>query len=179
MQRCSTLLRWHETLLRKCLDKRCYPLTAYALNDDTCYDAFARTFNGCNDQCNIPTGPNPLLKRKNCYLELFANETEDKCFETPGDPMPHYINHSTHLTTQVPHREKARYCSIRVWSQLAEVLHVRSRLVEEMTQQNAQVEAVEAVTSQKLEAESATYLQRVSDMKTPPVPVECDMDLFR
>ena len=136
LARCRNLADVHSFMFRHCISSPCTPRAAYFWADEKCNDNMRREFQGCYDSCVMPSGPNPALGRKVCFHELWPNETDQDCYQKPGDTMVHYSpplgaegideNWAGALTLELPKERRPRYCSIRVWQELEQAYRPRS-----------------------------------------------------
>ena len=90
MRRCTELATAHTAMLRRCLADKCVPPESRLFADERCYFLMKRQFSSCHDQCNVPSGPNPSLRKQVCYVEMRPEETAKDCYRMPGDAQVYY-----------------------------------------------------------------------------------------
>eukprot|EP00927_Polykrikos_kofoidii_P076401 TRINITY_DN7343_c0_g1_i1.p1 TRINITY_DN7343_c0_g1~~TRINITY_DN7343_c0_g1_i1.p1 ORF type:complete len:2259 (+),score=322.69 TRINITY_DN7343_c0_g1_i1:195-6779(+) len=173
MDVCRREMSNHGFMMRYCLSSRCIPKEKYGFVDDRCIDLYKVNLKACYDQCNVPTGPNPTIKRKTCYKELRPDESADDCFNTPGDPELHWGATEEDLTVslKMPEELKPRYCSVRIWKQLESIHSVRKRSAEQETLRFRGEAERQRLLDSKLSSEmSARQLQVALAMKPEKIP---------
>jgi len=136
LARCRNLADVHSFMFRHCISSPCLPRASYFWADEKCNDNMRREFQGCYDSCVMPSGPNPSIDRSVCFHELWPNETDQDCYQKPGDTMVHYSpppgaesideNWAGALRLELPSDRRPRYCSIRLWQELEQAYPPRS-----------------------------------------------------
>lgn len=180
MRICGAMADGHDEMLRSCRSARCTPPTAFFWTDDGCHDLRRLGFSNCHEQCNIPTGPNPLIKHPQCYTELLPSETAQDCYQTPGDAMVHHAPTTLglRLTMELPERARPRYCSVRVWRQSQDVYLTRSRIKEAAHLENQQSTRDLRLADHVKMTEREAHDARIHLAKNPPLWIGCDVGVL-
>lgn len=180
MRRCNFQVDRHNQMMQLCLRDWCMPPESRSFEDEMCFDLMRRDFSSCHDQCNIPSGPNPSLERKVCYMELRANETEADCYnKIQGDSQVHWSNdlQNSDLTLEQRAEARPKYCSVRVWQKNQVVTPIRSRFAErtrlELNADLGLAREKEAAKRGEAEARQAEK----DKIFTPPKPPGCHMGI--
>lgn len=172
---------WHDKMLRACMVDRCNTHDGFNfyLADDVCVDVYRGALSTCLDDCRVAQGPNPVMNRETCWLELWPNESAEDCYRLAGDGEVHWetTEELRYWSPFYPQGVKPRYCSIRVWSQFKSTMVQRDREAE------ANMLSIRAAGLEReaervaMQWEAADREQAEADYQNPPPEDGCAMGL--